>query len=138
KNNLVQGNHCAVFCDESQDFTRVEFEIIHRMSLFARRLITPEHANRVPIVFAGDPFQTLNPTGFRWEAIKAALIEKIVLSLNPLRAKGGRPDLNYRELSYNYRSTEHIVKLCNTIQALRAILFPSGSLQPQTCWKTKE
>jgi hypothetical protein len=61
----------AIFCDEAQDFTPIELDILFRLSLFGRRSLQPEELPRVPIVFAGDPLQTINPTGFRWDAVRA-------------------------------------------------------------------
>ncbi len=58
---------------------------------------------RVPFAFAGDPFQTLNPTGFRWEAIKAGFTERVLCFLHRCRERREIPDLNYRELTFNYR-----------------------------------
>jgi hypothetical protein len=90
----------------------------------------------VPFAFAGDPFQTLNPTGFRWDSIKASFVEKFVFELDTSR-RSGRLDLNYRELQYNYRSTRQIVRFGNHVQALRAALFRSPDVRPQTPWTTE-
>jgi hypothetical protein len=84
-------------------------------------------------VFAGDQFQTLNPTGFRWEAIKAFFVEKFIFALATHRPK--TLDLNYRELTYNYRSSRSIVRFSNYVQALRARLFDLTTLQPQQPWE---
>ncbi|MGA7305857.1 MAG: hypothetical protein WBW88_13340, partial [Rhodothermales bacterium] len=74
----LPASHLAVFCDEAQDFTRLEIEAIYRCSLFSDRLIDFQSVGRIPFVFAGDPFQTLNPTGFRWESVRAAFTERIL------------------------------------------------------------
>lgn len=129
-----QGSHSAVFCDEAQDFTRRELEALHRSCGFSFLQLTPEEAYRVPFVFAGDPFQTINPTGFRWEAVKAAFTEKIAGNLYRYKRRSVLPDINYRELTYNYRSGQNIVKLCNSIQAVRAIVMRETSLRPQKTW----
>ena len=110
--NLIKPSYAAIFCDEAQDFTRIELEALLRLSIFSNRELNPHEINRVPFAFAGDPFQTLNPTGFRWDAIKTAYVSKFIHSLDTNR--GTKYDLNYRELSFNYRSTENIVRLCNT------------------------
>jgi hypothetical protein len=129
-----KGCHSAIFCDESQDFTRRELEALHRCCAFSFMELTPDEAARVPFVFAGDPFQTLNPTGFRWEAVRAAFTEKIAGNLYRYRQRAQLPEINYRELTYNYRSSQHIVKLCNSIQAIRAVVMHETSLRPQTTW----
>ena len=136
-NDYISPEIPAIFCDEAQDFTRIELELILRLSIFSDRKINSQHLNRVPFAFAGDPFQTLNPTGFRWEAIKVAFVSKFIHSLDPAQ-KFGKNELNYKELSYNYRSSEHIVKLCNTIQTLRISLFGHMDLTPQEAWTLEE
>ena len=130
--NLIKPSYPVIFCDEAQDFTRIELEALLRLSIFSDRDLHPYEVNRVPFAFAGDPFQTLNPTGFRWGAIKAAYVSKFVHALDTNRS--AKVGLNYRELSFNYRSTENIVRLCNTIQGLRAALFGITDLKPQATW----
>lgn len=133
EHNLVKPTHPAVLCDEAQDFTRIELELLLRLNLFSNRSIQPHDLSRVPFVFAGDQFQTLNPTGFRWDSIKAAFVEKFIQALDPA-GRSGRGELNYRELRYNYRSTPPIVRFSNGIQALRAALFQMPEMRPQTPW----
>lgn len=131
--DLIRAERPAIFCDEAQDFTRLELELILRLCLFSGRSIAPQQIGCIPLVFAGDPFQTLNPTGFRWEATKAAFVEKFVLSLDPNR-RSGMDDLNYRELTYNYRSSRNIVLFSNLTQALRCRLFDLRQVSPQEPW----
>ena len=135
--DLIKAEHPAIFCDEAQDFTRLELEIILRLCLFSNRTIAPQQIGCIPLVFAGDPFQTLNPTGFRWEATKAAFVEKFVLSLDPNR-RSGMDDLNYRELTYNYRSSRNIVLFSNLTQALRCRLFDLRQVNPQEPWAAEK
>ncbi|MBX3419344.1 MAG: hypothetical protein KF851_17195 [Pirellulaceae bacterium] len=133
--DLIRSEHVAIFCDEAQDFTRLELEALYRVSIFANRSIEISNLGRIPFIFAGDPFQTLNPTGFRWESVKAAFTERIMSSLARYHARTEMPQLRYRELTYNYRSAATIVSFCNTIQALRASLFDHKSLLPQSTWQ---
>jgi hypothetical protein len=133
--DLIKPEHVAIFCDEAQDFTRLELEALYRVSIFANRSIEISNLGRIPFIFAGDPFQTLNPTGFRWESVKAAFTERILSSLARYHARTEMPQLRYRELTYNYRSAATIVSFCNTIQALRASLFDHKSLLPQSTWQ---
>jgi len=132
--NLVTSKYSAVFCDEAQDFTRIELEILFRLNIFSDRLLQSHELDRVPFVFAGDQFQTLNPTGFRWESMKAAYVEKFIHNLDP-GSRSRKKELNYRELSFNYRSTSSIVRLCNTILLLRKVLLKAKNLQPQESWQ---
>lgn len=131
--NLVRASHPAVCCDEAQDFTRIELELILRLNLFSQRSVPPHELGRIPFAFAGDPFQTLNPTGFRWDAIKASFVEKFIRALDPLE-RSGKLELSYSELLFNYRSAPPIVRFNNSIQALRAGLFKLTDLLPQTSW----
>jgi tetratricopeptide (TPR) repeat protein len=133
KYDLAKPTWPGIFCDEAQDFTRLELEILLRLNLYSDRSLPPEAVQRVPFVFAGDQFQTLNPTGFRWDSIKAAFTEKFIFELDPAR-RTGRAELNYRELQFNYRSTEKIVKFSNHVQALRSALFDLPALHPQRPW----
>ncbi|NUN93281.1 MAG: hypothetical protein HUU04_05820 [Verrucomicrobiae bacterium] len=114
----------------------MELEILLRLNVFSARKLKPEDIPEVPFVFAGDPFQTINPTGFRWEDIKAAFTQKFILALDPsLRLR--RRELNYRELSLNYRSSQNIVHFSNLIQALRVRLFDLHEARPQRPWEDR-
>ena len=137
ENDLAKPMYPAVFCDEAQDFTRLELELLLRINLFSNRSLSSDAVARVPFAFAGDQFQTLNPTGFRWDAIKASFMEKFVFALDPAK-RSGRTDLNYWELKYNYRSTDKIVRFSNYVQALRAALFQIPDLRPQVPWSEEK
>lgn len=133
ENDRIKPQFTAVFCDEAQDFTRVELEILLRSSVFSHRKLEANEIAKVPFVFAGDQFQTLNPTGFRWDAIRASFVEKFIMALDPMK-RSRLSDLNYQELTLNYRSSGHIVRFSNFIQALRARLFSLPGLKPQVPW----
>lgn len=102
------------------------------MSVFSRRSLQPEQLKRVPFVFAGDPLQTVNPTGFRWSAVQADFHDRFCAVLDPRRR--AHVEINYKELRFNYRSNPGIVKFCNLIQLLRAALFGGQGIQPQEAW----
>lgn len=138
EHDLVKSVYPAVFCDEAQDFTRVELDLIFRLCLFVERKLDLTAIKRVPFAFAGDPFQTLNPTGFRWDAIRASFHDKLLDTLGENLYRDKDIGLNYQELNLNYRSTKNIVKLCNSIQALRAALFDITDLKPQRTWQMEE
>lgn len=122
----------AIFCDEAQDFSKLELNLILRLSVYSQRSLPPRALKNIPFAFAGDPFQTLNPTGFEWGSLKANFHEKIVQGLD--KSSYAKLDFNDQELSYNYRSTKHIVGLCNLLQLLRGILFDQKDLKPQRTW----
>lgn len=130
---LELARHPAVLCDEAQDFTRNELDVILRLSLFSRRTVSPHDLRRIPIAFAGDPYQTLNPTGFQWSTAQAGFHEQIVQELDPLGR--GHLSFNFKELAFNYRSTKPIVGFVNLIQALRAIVLEIPNLRPQQSWQ---
>lgn len=132
--NLVEPSFAAIFCDESQDFTRLELEVILRLSLFSNKRIESHEIRHIPFVFAGDQFQTLNPTGFRWEATKAQFVEKFIFALETHNPDQHSVEMNYKELSYNFRSAPPIVRFSNVVQVLRALLFKLNSLCPQIAW----
>ncbi len=133
-----QGAHAALFCDEAQDFTRRQLDALRRCSAFSFLALNPQEAERVPLVFAGDPFQTLNPTGFRWQAVRAAFTEKLAANMQRYTRRDQIPEIRYRELTYNYRSADPVVKFCNTLQAVRATVMDEPSLRPQTTWHLDE
>jgi len=136
EHDLAQPLFPGIFCDEAQDFTRLEMEIFLRLSLFSDRNIKKQHITRIPFAFAGDEMQTLNPTGFRWDSLKAGFTQKFILPM--LQDAGdrstGMPMLNYRELEHNYRSQPAIVKFCNALQLFRAVKFDISDLNPQNPW----
>ena len=123
--------YAIVFCDEAQDFTKVETDLILKLSVHSKYDLTvsPEAA-KIPIAFAGDPNQTVNPTGFRWGSTQ----EIFNLSFSQLlkQFKGFMPN----ELHTNYRSREGIVKFANTIQYLRHRYLSDGkqSMNFQKAW----
>ncbi len=137
-NEYVSEQFSAVFCDESQDFTRIELDFIMKVSSFANRRITNvSDIKKLPFVFAGDEFQTLNPTGFSWRSLRGYfsthLCELVGLQdqINNVRLE------DPVELSENFRSTRQVVKLANRIQLLRATRFGEDS-KPQSTHFPKE
>ena len=130
--DLAPQNIGAVFCDEAQDFTTLELRIISKISAFSRRVLERQELSRIPIVFAGDPLQTINPTGFRWDAVRADFHAEVCDNFDGRRR--GSVLMKYRELSFNYRSNKSIVKFCNLIQLLRSATLGRGSIKPQMSW----
>lgn len=122
-------DRAAIFCDEAQDFTSVELDVIFQLSLYGRRTLEPYALKRVPIIFAGDPLQTINPTGFRWDAVKADFHDRFRATLEA-RSKLSI-DMTCRDLRFNYRSNAGIVRFCNLIQLVRAALLDHADIRPQ-------
>ena len=125
--DCINDRFSAVFCDESQDFTRVEIDFILNSSSFAQHSIkSPDDINKLPFVFAGDEFQTLNPTGFSWASLRSYFMERLctLVGIKPQKGMIPSPEV----LSENFRSTRNVVKLANRIQLLRASRFEEYSV----------
>lgn len=131
-NEFSLSKYPVIYCDEAQDFTIIELQLIFRLSLYSKRNLQPHILQKIPFAFAGDPFQTLNPTGFNWEATQANFHDTIVSLLD--RGQVSKLRFNFKELAFNYRSTKHIVNLCNLIQLMRGIAFGIKGLKPQNTW----
>jgi len=132
----VKRRYAVIFCDEAQDFTRIEFGLIMGLSIFSGYDLGYIRPRELPFAFAGDPLQTVNPTGFRWSAIGAAFYESIVRALDP----EDRWHLEIRppeQLKCNYRSTPSIVRLANLVQLWRTVLL-GRDLKPQEPWRELE
>lgn len=125
------GDVGAVVCDEAQDFTPLEFQVIFRLPVFSRRSVPDYLTGCVPFIFAGDELQTVNPTGFRWDSFSATFRECFE---NAFTNATLDPDRSYHILPVNYRSSEHIVKFSNLILALRVGLFNMSYCTPQKPW----
>lgn len=130
--------YATVFCDEAQDFTRIEFQLILHLSVWSQYSL-PYGIESLPFAFAGDPLQTLNPTGFSWTSFRANFYENILLPLDPENSRGLRdPErLVLKELHQNYRSPAPIVKFTNVVHLWRYVLFDNKKLEPQVPWRTE-
>ncbi|MGB7123392.1 MAG: hypothetical protein WBE40_00830 [Thermoplasmata archaeon] len=90
-----------IYLDEAQDLTRVEFLVL-------KALLKPgtgDQAERARIVLAGDPQQTIHPTGFNWRGIKAFFWLG--------------EELTQTDLKINHRTPQPIVDFANAIQRRR-------------------
>ena len=101
---IPEEGYDEIILDESQDITVVEFEML-------RRLLIGHNLRR--LVFAGDPLQTLNPTGFDWNRIQAMFIEGEV----------SQDNVEITKFHNNYRSQRKIVEFANAVQTKRSRLF---------------
>jgi hypothetical protein len=88
-----------ILVDEAQDLTRLEFDVL--------RLLTVDNDVR-RIQMAGDPLQTLNPSGFDWKQIQV-MIREFTNKGNP----------KVMDLPINYRSSKDVVNMANAVQAKR-------------------
>lgn len=127
--------YAVIFCDEAQDFTKIETDLILKLSVYSKYdLTTREEDSKIPIAFAGDPNQTINPTGFRWGSTQEIFNESFKDSLASFA--GFKPN----ELELNYRSREAIVKFANTIQFIRHRVLSDGKqhFSLQKAWDSEQ
>ena len=89
-----------VVCDEVQDFTDMQLALLFRLARDPRRT-----------VLTGDPKQIINPSGFRWEEVRARYYER------------GLPVPPVINLSINFRSVGNIVGLANEVLLLKRTLI---------------
>ncbi|MFS8798822.1 UvrD-helicase domain-containing protein [Synechococcus sp. R60.3] len=127
-----------IFCDEAQDFTRVEIQLMLRLSFVLRYDFSRFHDLVVPIILAGDPLQTINPTGFRPQALGEAYYQ-LTGEMSNSSAKIRRK-LLCSELTRNYRSSEGITKFSNLINLIRYTLLGIRPItnrigDPQKPWR---
>jgi AAA15 family ATPase/GTPase len=99
--------YSAIFCDEAQDFSRASLEFIVKQSEFLEFELDDNET--VPIVFAGDHTQTVDPTGFSVARTKDIFYKELRSTLQ---------GINYLP-EYNYRSAHAVVNLANFIQYYR-------------------
>jgi hypothetical protein len=118
----------ALVIDEAQDFTRRELSLVARSSAFRNYKLREGAKVALPIIFAGDPMQSLSPTGFRWDAVKATIYEE----LQAICDNAAMP--TFEQLRNNYRSTAQIVGFANAIQVLRMVKFGIPKTPLQKAW----
>ncbi len=123
-NKVSHEKYALIVCDEAQDFTRNEIDLLLQLSIFSDNYDL-EDFTAVPFAFAGDPYQTINPTGFRWESLKSMfddMFGKLFRMYNH--------SMNEQPLLENYRSRPSIIQFANLIQLYRVALL-SAALMPQ-------
>ena len=105
-----------IILDECQDITPLEFECL---KLFAK------YNDVKRFSFAGDPLQTLNPTGFDWGRIRNLFVESIGEDLSENERNDIAKELKISKFHQNYRSQGAIVELANSIQRHRSVVLGS-------------
>jgi len=134
QNGTLNPIHPVIFCDEVQDFTQLELNIIFCLSPWGKYKLDWA-IDRLPYAFAGDPLQTINPTGFRWAALKKYLYEHIrayLLPSHPFEIAGPQ------ELRNNYRSNPQVTRFSNVVNLWRRVLSKSREIYPQQPWRPHE
>lgn len=128
-------SYALICCDEAQDLTRLEARLLVRLSHFTHHPLPVLPDVRLPFLLAGDPFQTVNPSGFRLDTLKDIFYQEPNAARNIAASElsSSPVQLHERELTYNYRSVGPIVKFSNRVQAWRCGLFRLGA-SPQESW----
>ena len=111
-----------IFCDEGQDLTEIEFRVL--VSLCRQPLIGAKEG--LQLAFAGDPLQTINPTGFRWSIIG-----------NDVYNVQGKP-VRLQQLQENFRSDKRIVDFANRIQKIRSYYMGQTAVEQDAFEKDGE
>lgn len=130
-NLSVKEKYAVIVCDETQDFCRVELQFILKMSKYLEYKLL--NSAQVPVVFAGDPNQTVNPTGFKQS-------EMTSLMYNEIKSISGvdyDPSNNLYNPVLNYRSTHAVVSLANYIQYYRMSKLHIEQKEPQEAKRPK-
>lgn len=105
-----------IFCDEVQDLTEIEFLLLVALCKQSFKGVGPA------LILAGDPLQTINPTGFRWETVRSEIYT----------VQGKSVDL--KELQENFRSDKKIVTFANRIQEVRSH-YLKHKIEPQIAFE---
>jgi len=129
---LIEDNnsYALIICDEGQDFTRIETDILTQFLVYRHFDMRGHGTSRLPLLVAADPFQTINPSGFRWEGVKDILATSLQNNNVSIRDIS----VHHAELEYNYRNTWHIACLANTVQAARQFLL-KRNVKAQKIWR---
>lgn len=109
--DLLPSRFDRLYLDEAQDLTPVEYNVL-------MLLLNNGYENE--IVLAGDPLQTINPTGFDWDRIKDLMYSSL-----------GRKPQNPHVLNHNWRAPRSIVEISNGILDLRRKILQGESVEHQ-------
>ena len=107
KGNEYYRNFDIVFVDEAQDLTLKEYDLLHK-------LLTDEGNAR--LVIGGDPLQTINPTGFSWDAISVFLYNIL------------EDTIDFERMLVSHRLPKKLVEFANVIIKKRH-QFEDGDLE---------
>jgi len=125
KNIDITKKYTVLICDEAQDFCRVELRFILHLSKYLEYDLSK--TNQVPIVFAGDPNQTVNPTGFRQDEMTSMLFEE----LQEIAGFNYNKNENVYNPAFNYRSAQPVVSVANFVQYHRMKNLGIKQIKPQ-------
>ncbi|MFM7201019.1 MAG: AAA family ATPase [Myxococcota bacterium] len=132
----VLPSYTLICCDEAQDLTRLEARLLVRLSHFTHHPLPALPDVRLPFLLAGDPFQTVNPSGFRLATLKDIFYQELNAARSEVASERSSSTvrLEVKELTYNDCSAASIVSFTNRVQAWRCGLFQLGAA-PQKSWQ---
>ena len=119
-----------IYCDEAQDFTPIENALILKLSKYTEYDL--KGFSEIPIAYAGDPNQTVSPTGFNWKRLKE-IADNIFTEYI-----GNHIKIKEKTLNNNYRSKKTIVEFANSIQYIRKCFLTDDVLRPQEQWNPQQ
>ncbi len=124
--NPSQQKYDIIYCDEAQDFTPIENKLILSLSKYTEYDL--QDYRKIPIAYAGDPNQTVSPTGFSWTRLKEIFDRSFIEQI------GTHISLREQLLNNNYRSKKTIVEFANSIQYIRKSFLSDDVVNPQEQW----
>ncbi len=124
--NPPQNKYDIIYCDEAQDFTPIENKLILSLSKYTDYDL--QDYAKIPIAYAGDPNQTVSPTGFSWTRLKEIFDKSFIEQM------GRHISLKEQLLNNNYRSKKTIVEFANSIQYIRRCFLSDDVVNPQEQW----
>ena len=92
-----------LYIDEAQDLTPLELNAL-------MLLLKPERRHH--LILAGDPQQTINPTGFDWDAIRSMIHDMVNANAEPWQRHDVAQPFN---ITTNFRSTAEVVDVGNLV-----------------------
>ncbi len=101
----------GIYCDEVQDLTEIEF-----LSLTELCGGLNDPTGSLQLLLAGDPLQTINPTGFKW-----SIVSSDIFTIQ------GKP-VGHCELGENFRSDKKIVDFANEVEKIRSRYLGQGAV----------
>ncbi len=130
----IKPEYGAVFADEVQDFTNVEFLFLLKLTPYYQRKLYAHQISQLPFVYVGDPYQTIQPTGFDWKILRKHYYDRFIRTLDPNQQSNMR-EIRICDLEFNYRSAPSIVHLSNSVQRLRNRWLGKNNSFMQKSWQ---
>lgn len=99
----IQGTFSELYIDEAQDLTPLELNAL-------MLLLKPDVRHH--LILAGDPQQTINPTGFNWNSIREMIRQMVNVDVEKWKQHEIAKPF---DITTNFRSTAEVVHIGNTV-----------------------